>query len=467
MQSESTKRAEQGVTVEYTSKPVSGWGGIVAFARFLQGLGIREVLGRALPDGRTSNNQVGVTDMILQFMVTVLIGGKRFEHVERVRGDEVVRVALGAKRFGSPSSLTRYLGNFLPGHTEHLQEKLMDVVFGLLGSSSDVLDLDSTVFIRYGKQEGSLRGYNPEKKKLVSHHPLLAMLAKSKVIAHAWLRAGSASTHRGAQEFLRELVSRLPEGFHIEALRADSGFYSRAFLSLLEELGIPYVLATKMVKGFQAWCASRTGWRRVSANIEVTEAPYESPKQRGVFRRMVIIRKAIRRENDGMLFEIIDYDYQAFVTSLTTDAGEVWRFYMKRGDCENRIKELKYDFGADAFCLRSFTGTEAAFRLVVFAFNLIAIFKTTILRDSKTTLGTIRHKLFVIGASVGSSGRKTILRLGLRGRWRDEFEKLLGRLSSWTSSTAAQLVRRLENQGPERASPWKLRVNPMLFLIPN
>jgi len=467
MRSESTKRAEQGVRVEYTSKPVSGWGGIVAFARFIQSSGVREVLSRALPDGRTSNNQVGVTDMILQFMVTVLIGGKRFEHVERVRGDEVVRVAVGAKRLGSASSLTRYLGNFLPGQTEHLQQKLMDLVFGLMGSSSDVVDLDSTVFIRYGKQQGSLRGYNPEKKRLVSHHPLLAMLAKSKVIAHAWLRAGSASTHRGAQEFLRELVSQLPEGFRIEALRADSGFYSRAFLSLLEELGIPYVLATKMVKGFQVWCASRTGWRRISSNIEVTEAQYESARQRGVFRRMVIIRKAIRREKDGMLFEIVDYHYQAFVTSLTTDAAEVWRFYLKRGDCENRIKELKYDFGADAFCLQSFTGTEAAFRLVVFTFNLIAIFKTTILRDSKTTLGTIRHKLFVIGASVGSSGRQTVLRLGLTGRWRDEFQKLLDRLSSWTSSTAAQLVQQLENRGPECASPWKLRVNPLLLLFPN
>ncbi|HXI14256.1 MAG TPA: IS1380 family transposase [Thermoanaerobaculia bacterium] len=467
MQSESTKRTDQGVTVEYTSKPVSGWGGIVTFARFIQGLGIREVLGRALPDGRTSNNQRGVVDMALQLMVSVLMGGKRFEHVERIREDQVVRVAVGAKRFASASSLTRYLGNFLPRHGEHLQEQLTQVLFGLLGSRSDVLDLDSTVFIRYGKQEGSARGYNPQKRKLLSHHPLLAMLAKSKVIVHAWLRAGSASTHRGAQEFLRELVSQLPEGFRIEALRADSGFYSRAFLSVLEELGIPYVLATKMVRGFDSWCASRTDWQRVSANIEVTEALYESPKQLRVFRRMVIIRKAIRREKDGMLFEIIDYEYQAFVTSMTLDAVEVWRFYRKRGDCENRIKELKYDFGADAFCLQSFAGTEATFRLIVFTFNLMAIFKTTILLDSKTTLGTIRHKIFVIGASVGSSGRKTILRLGLKGRWRNEFAKLLERLSLWATSTAAQLVRALTNQGAQVASPWKLRVNPMLLLIPN
>lgn len=467
MQSESTKRTNQGVTVEYTSKPVSGWGGIVSFTRFIQGLGVRELLDGALPDGRTSNNQVGVTDMILQFMVTVLTGGKRFEHVERIRGDEVVKAAVGAKRFGSPSSLTRYLGNFLPSHTEHLQERLMEMVFGVLGSGSDVLDLDSTVFIRYGKQEGSSRGYNPQKRKVVSHHPLLAMLARTKVIVHAWLRAGSASPHRGAQEFLRELVSQLPENFHIEALRADSGFYSKAFLSLLEELGIPYVLATSMERNFKSWCASRPGWQRVSSDIDVTEGQYEASKQRGVFRRMVIIRKAIRREKDRMLFEITDYHYQAFVTTLTTEAVDVWRFYMKRGDCENRIKELKYDFGADSFCLQSFTGTEAAFRLIIFTFNLMAIFNKAILRDSKITLGMVRHKVFVIGALVGTSGRKTILRLGLQDRWREEFETLLVRLSSWTTSTAAQLVQTLQNRGSERASPWKLRTNPMRLLLPN
>ena len=33
-----------------------------------------------------------------------------------------------------------------------------------------MLDLDSTVFERYGRQEGSLRGYNPRKHGRPSHH---------------------------------------------------------------------------------------------------------------------------------------------------------------------------------------------------------------------------------------------------------------------------------------------------------
>jgi hypothetical protein len=37
-----------------------------------------------------------------------------------------------------------------------------------------------------------------------------------------------------------------------------------------------------------------------------------------------------------------------------------WRFYNSRAECENRIKQLKDDFGAGGFCLHSFDGTEAA-----------------------------------------------------------------------------------------------------------
>ena len=37
------------------------------------------------------------------------------------------------------------------------------------------LDLDSTVFERYGKQEGARKGYNPRKHGRASHHPLLSV----------------------------------------------------------------------------------------------------------------------------------------------------------------------------------------------------------------------------------------------------------------------------------------------------
>jgi hypothetical protein len=76
-----------------------------------------------------------------------------------------------------------------------------------------VLDLDSTVFERYGHQQGSLKGYNPRKHGRPSHHPLLAMLAEAKVVLHAWLRSGNTASARGVKAFLAETLAKLPPDF--------------------------------------------------------------------------------------------------------------------------------------------------------------------------------------------------------------------------------------------------------------
>ena len=57
------------------------------------------------------------------------------------------------------------------------------------------------------------------------------------------------------------------------------------------------------------------------------------------------------------------------LTDLTIPALGVWRLYRGRTDCENRIKELKADFGLDSFVLRDFWATEAALGVMMLAYN--------------------------------------------------------------------------------------------------
>jgi hypothetical protein len=154
--------------VRYTDKPVSGWGGLVAVVRYMDRLGVRELLKRGLADGRTWPNQIPVVDIALGFVVAVLSGARRFAHAERLRGDEVVRGILGVKRMPSAMTLTRYFGGLVRSRVEHLSAVLWQFSAGQLRAPAlgAVLDLDSTVFERYGHQEGSLKGYNPHKHGL-------------------------------------------------------------------------------------------------------------------------------------------------------------------------------------------------------------------------------------------------------------------------------------------------------------
>ena len=86
------------------------------------------------------------------------------------------------------------------------------------------MDLDSTVFERYGQQEGALKGYNPKKHGRPSHHPLLAILAETHFILHGWLRSGNCSSSRGVVEFLKEALALLGNNLKVRVVRADSGF---------------------------------------------------------------------------------------------------------------------------------------------------------------------------------------------------------------------------------------------------
>jgi hypothetical protein len=53
---------------------------------------------------------------------------------------------------------------------------------------------------------------------------------------------------------------------------------------------------------------------------------------------------------------------------------------------------------------------------------------------------TLRTQVLVAGAVWGADGRKRVLRLGLRGPWRERFAALLKRLSELTRSTVAQFI---------------------------
>jgi hypothetical protein len=55
-------RSATSLEVRYTDKPVSGWGGLVTVMRYLERRDVGEVLAQALPDGRTSPNQIPVRD---------------------------------------------------------------------------------------------------------------------------------------------------------------------------------------------------------------------------------------------------------------------------------------------------------------------------------------------------------------------------------------------------------------------
>jgi IS4 transposase len=76
------------------------------------------------------------------------------------------------------------------------------------------------------------------------------------------------------------------------------------------------------------------------------------------------------------------YRFSALVSDMDLPAEVVWRTYRGRANCENRIKELKYDFAADSFNMKHFWTTEAALNTVMLAYNLMSLVRQVLLKTA-------------------------------------------------------------------------------------
>ena len=416
---------EIGIT--FTEKAITPWGGLVLFSGLAKQIGLEAALREALPFRPTSPNATDPVEIVLAFMAGVLVGSRRLAHVERLRWDEGVRRMLGLKRFVSDTTLARFFQRFTAGTVTTVFESLMRWEHGLIKLDGEILDLDSSIVERYGKQEGARLGYNPKKHRRPSHHPLLATLGQRPWVVHAWLRSGNTTSASNANAFLEEALALLPVGVAIRHLRADSGFGIEPFLSLVESKLLGYTIVARFTKRLKNLVAGLKDWRELEAGIEVSEVMFQAHGW-AIARRVVLIRQRTKA-NDFVrgreLFDDPAYAYQAILTNRGGSPEEVWRFYRGHAEVENRIRELKWDYGIDGFCQKKFYPTEAAFRMVCVIFNLMGLFQEKLGRKVYQTLGTLRAQLLTCGAMVGRSGRKTMLRISLAGPWRAQFERAL------------------------------------------
>ena len=157
-------------------------------------------------------------------------------------------------------------------------------------------------------------------------------------------------------------------------------------------------------------------------------------------RRIAVIRQLVEERPSACgkyLFDMHEYRYQAYITNLGLPVPEVWRLYRQRADSENRIEELKHDFGINGFCMNEFYATEAAFRCVMVAYNLISAFRQAVLGlKIQPRLQSIRFQCFAIGSWIGKKYRKSVLRISLAQKRRPWFEGLFSKIDEFSWAVA-------------------------------
>lgn len=437
--------------LRFTDKEITAWGGMGLMKRMLDHIGFNTALQNCALPQPGSNRGYAPEQLIQQFMLSVWCGANRFEHGEVTRHDPVLGKLFGFAKMANFKAVIRLFGKFNQARNDQVMGSLHRWLFQQLSIDRLTLDLDSTVMTRHGEQEGVARGYNPTKPGRASHHPLMAFVSETRMVANCWLRPGNSHTANNVRAFLDSTLENLA-GKQVGLVRADSGFSDNAFLEDLEARHLHHIIALRLNQPLQRALVECTGWWALEDGIDLVSFDYQAPSWSHP-RRVIGIRQHVQRKAaKGKTLSLFaddplmgQYRFAAMVTDLGFSALDVWRLYRGRADCENRIKELKYDFAADSFCLKDFWATEAALGMVMIAYNLMSLFRQAVLRacvphrDGKEvqhTLKTLRFKLFAKAGYLTTQGRSRILKLAVAMQHREWMEGLWDRSKTFSLPVA-------------------------------
>jgi len=428
---------------EFTDKMVTPWGGMKEMKELMDKTGISKKLSElGLPESK-SNNKISAISIIESFWVSVWIGCYRFNHTSVVRVDEVLRQIFGWERVASGTTFGRFFKKFTPSLNYGLFVELYQWFFEQIKIDNYTLDVDSSVITRYGEQEGSKKGYNPTKPGRNSHHPLFAFISDIRMVANCWNRSGNTNSTSSCINFLTETFEIL-KGKKIGLFRADSGFCTETILKFIEDKDIPYVIAAKLYGNLQSTIYKIKTWNPIGEGIWITEIMYKQGDW-SKERRIVIVKQLeeIRRRATGKKLKTLFDDiglkdekiyrtrYHAFITGQILPAIQIYEQYKQRGDAENRIKELKEDFGAGGFCMENFCATESAMRMVMVAYNLMSLFRIlTHQKQAQPKLSTLRFNCFAVGSWISTHGNEKVLKMSVPLKRRQWYEGLFSKINN-------------------------------------
>ena len=435
-----------------TLRAVTPFGGLSVLIEFFARIGLVEQLQSREFYQPESPNHYQPGQILVSFMLGVIVGARRFAHLNQLRADRALQGMLGLKRLPSDDTILNYFRRFSQAEIERFWRPLWRWLIARLPwqPSGYSLDLDSTIFSRHGsQQQGAARGYNPRRPGRLSHHPLLAVLAEANFVLHAWLRSGNTGAGQGAEQFLSEALQLLGGEHRVRTVRADSGFYADKFLSFLEERSVGYIVVARLTSYLKSRLYQISDWQALDGIYSLSEFRFKLWNWK-VQRRFVVVREQIQSKKPAVGRKLIDlpgYVFRVFVTNRADAALEIWRDYNGRAAVECRIDELKNELAADHFCMRSFFATESAFLAVLFSFNLLSEFQRAIDPALKTYKqpATLRFEVFTCGAILGRSGHHLVLHMSKNWGGYSQRRPLFNNLLHWPPTTSPKFDPPTEN----------------------
>lgn len=412
----SISRAARAFKVSTTNREITAQAGAVLVREAASAVG----LGRAIEENLHLKERArgfGEAESILATSEAVALGAGCLEDLAVARADPVQEKLRGFP-VPAPQTAGTFLRRFTVGHIASFDKALRMVhqqAFKLAGIKEGdrvTLDFDSTyIRSRSSRRQGADRTYI----KRYAHHPLFCHVAEHGTVLHAKLRRGSVHTAKGIGSFVDECLKRIPEGVKVRA-RFDSGFYSSAMLSELEEKDITYLCGVSLTE--KVLCAVRgipdEKWGPCTDKDqgEVAEFGYEMTD--GVSRRMVV-KRIPKGQGEQLDLETGSYHYWVLVTNDHRSAPKTLESeHRHKAQIETTVmRELKENFGLEVLRKHGFMANWAWIMIVVTGLNLIrwAQLLGELSEEGVLRAKRFRYRYLSVPALLASSGGQLTLKL--------------------------------------------------------
>ncbi|MGH9783115.1 MAG: IS1380 family transposase [Terriglobia bacterium] len=423
----------RNLTVSFTARTLTHFGGVYLLHRFFARLGLRKALTRHVRFAQR-NARYSVGEMLLALLYPMLLGLERLETTHLLTRNGVFQVLTGLPTYPNATTLRRFLLRFgragLP-KLRRFHDRLRVRVVGAETRRRFIFDVDSTVVVVYGHQEDARRGYNPTKRGRRSYHPLVCFEGTSRDYWAGELRPGDAHTAAGTVELLERCFAQLPPGAGRVDVRGDKGFFDGKIVAALEERGAGFVLVARLTKPIKAKLSGLryTEHRGRGETAEFRHQPYRWPRPY----RFVVIRRPVAEEPSDQLtlFAVRRHTYQVLVTNLDLQPITLWRFYNDRAALELIIRELKGDYPLGRVPTKHFFANEAYVHLLLFGYNLIQWFKRLCLPDDwhALTLGSLRSRLLLTPGQFVRTHHRPVLQLPATFPYQDSWHQALKKIT--------------------------------------
>lgn len=422
---QSTLNFNNSFSYNFKGGNLSSDAGLIMVRSFSEKCGLRNLLESAFDndEGRTHTR----ASIIEQLIFSTIAGYATDSAANSLRHDPVFTKILEKEHLASQPTLSRCIGGLGKNDIEamnHILKKLYELGNPVKKTKQIILDIDSTLFEVYGKQEQGAYNYHYSSN---GYHPLMLYNGLNGDLVKVVLRSGSVYTSKDLKAFLEPTFKWLKEHYpkaHI-LIRGDSGFATPELYELCDLWNIEFLVKLK----------ANATLRKLSQDLvnQFYEAYGQDFTKHYVMYDDFYYQAASWSKTERVVCRVERAPNELLpratfiVTTLMADPKTVVKAYNKRGNMENFIKESKIDFFMSSVSHTSFVANAVKTMIKGIAYNLINIMKRLVMPKDQNgrRMLSIRSELIKIACRTVTTARKTTFKLCSSSPYQQIFHRIM------------------------------------------